>query len=285
MTSSNILYKGIDLDLVYENPRQGAAHANVNFLTQVSAPTGDISLRYTDLAATTKANGNLATRVPPTTILTTTGTDLSDIFAGNIAQYGLTQLYTNHSTTTLNIGSVTTLTHQFTITWASAQALIDYFKYGGRIVIAPSNVGSFTVNTADWRLQEMFNNIGTMIFLDSTNAANLGHYITGGGANITVNNPTVGGRNLGTTSQLLLTAVDAGFYTVGNGYTITAVANSSAGSATQIQFTCVITLTQAGSVADSYAGQRTSVITQRNYGGYVPPTQAVPGYTTNLFNW
>ena len=81
----NIQYKGTDLATIYE-ARQGTAHANVNF----QSATVDIAQTFTDLAATTQANGNLATRIPATGILTSTGTDLSSIFAGNSStQYTL----------------------------------------------------------------------------------------------------------------------------------------------------------------------------------------------------
>lgn len=270
----NISYKGTDLDLIYETPKLGVAHANVNYQSQVGSPTGDIAGRYTDLAAVTTGNGNIATRIPATGILLANGTDLSSAFAGNPGQYSLTTLTTQTGAVVKSVGTTATLTHQFTVTFASASALTNYFLYGGRIQITAANNGSFTASTADALLQTMLSSMGTLIIYDS------GHYAGGG----TVNNPTVGGSNLGTTSTTFLTLTDGSPYGTST-YVVTAVADAAAASATVLTITAVLTLVQAGSVADSYAGSRVSTIQQRNYSGAVTPTQSAPTYATITFNW
>jgi hypothetical protein len=274
--TANIQYKGTDLDSIYETPRLGAARANVNY--QVAGT--DISNRFTDLAATTQANGNLATRIPSTGIITSAGTDLSSLFAGNPGQYSTTTLTTQSGSTALSVGTTKTLTHQFTVTFASAAALTNYFTYGGRIMITAANTGG--AGTADSTLATMLSSMGTFVILDATNAGSVGHYRTGAGG--TVNNPTIGGTNIGTSSTLLYTLTDGSPYTSSN-YTITMVADAAAGSARILTITCVLTLVQSGTIADSYSGTRTSQITQRNYSGAVTPTQSAPSYSTVTFNW
>lgn len=270
--TANIQYKGTDLDSIYENPILGAATTTRNY--QVSGV--DISGRYTALANVTTGNGNIATRIPPTGILTSAGTDLSSIFAGAPGQYSTTTLATATSSTTKTIGATQTLTHVFTVTFASAAALTNYFTYGGRIQIAAANTGTFTANTADAKLQTMLASMGTMIIYD------VGHYRTGAGG--TVNNAAVGGQNIGTTSTSLYSLTDAAPYGSCT-YTISMVANAVAGSATVLTFTITLTLVQGGVVSDSYAGVRTSTIQQRNYSGVVTPTQSAPTYTLTSFNW
>ena len=272
----SICYKGTDLDLIYETPKLGVAHANVNYQSQVGSPTGDIAGRYTDLAAVTTGNGNIATRIPATGILLANGTDLSSIFAGSPGQYSLTTLTTQTGAVVRSVGTTATLTHQFTVTFASAAALTNYFNFGGRIQIQAANNGTFTAGTADALLQTMLSSMGTLIIYDS------GHYRTGAGG--TVNNPTVGGSNLGTTSTTFFTLTDGSPYGTST-YVVTAVANAAAASATVLTITAVLTLVQAGSVADSYAGSRVSTIQQRNYSGAVTPTQSAPTYSTITFNW
>jgi hypothetical protein len=270
--TANIQYKGTDLDSIYETPRLGAARANVNY--QVAGV--DISNRFTDLAAVTEANGNAGTRIPSTGILTSSGQDLSSLFAGNPAgQFSLTTLTTQSGSVAKSVGATQTLTHQFTVTFASAAALTNYFTYGGRIQITAANTGGSTA--ADTALNTMLTGMGTFVLYDT------GHYRTGAGG--TVNNPTVGSTTLGTSSVLMMTLTDGSPYGTSN-YTITAVANAAAGSATIITFTCVLTLVQAGNTADSYTGTRTSTVQQRNYNGlYVPSAQAAPIYATVTFNW
>jgi hypothetical protein len=267
---ANISYKGTDLDNIFENPILGAATSNRNYLVSGT----DIAQRYTALANVSIANGNIAARIPPTGILTSAGTDLSSIFAGKSSNYSVTTLTTQSGASAKSIGATQTLTHQFTITFASASALTNYFTYGGRILITGANTGGS--GSADTTLTAMFSSMGTFTVYD------VGCYRTGAGG--TVNNPSVGGSNIGTSSTLLYTLTDGSPYGSSN-YTITMVANAASGSATVLTFTCVLTLVQAGTVADSYTGTRTSQIQQRNYAGAVTPTQSAPTYATVTFNW
>lgn len=269
---ANIQYQGTDLDNIYETPRLGAATTNRNYL--VSGV--DISGRFTALSSTTEGNGNISTRIPPTGILLSNGTDLSSIFAGNPSQYSITTLTTQSAATTRTVGATVNLTHQFTLTFSNAAAMTNYFTYGGRILITAANNGSFSAGTEDAILQTALASMGTFVIYDT------GHYRTGAGG--TVNNSTIGALELGTTPVLFYTLTDGTPYSSSD-YTITAVANAAAGSATVLTITIVLTLVQAGSVADSYNGTRVSQIQQRNYSGAVTPTQAAPTYATVTFNW
>lgn len=263
--TANISYKGTDLDLIYENPKLGAAISNVNYLVASS----DISNRFTGLANVTIGNGNIATRIPPTGILASAGTDLSSLFAGKPSQYTITTpLSPTHATFTSPI----TMTHRFTVTFASAAALTNYFTYGGRIIIGPSQSAG---TTADTNLQAMFTQIGTLVIYD------VGHYITGAGAGVTVNNSGTGGSNIGVTQTTILTATEATTYT-SNTYVANIQANAAAGSATVLTINAILTIVTAGSTPDSYTGTYTSNIQQRNYSGAVTPTQAAPTFATTV---
>jgi hypothetical protein len=263
--TANISYKGTDLDNIYENPILGAATTSRNYLVAGV----DISTRYTALSNVTTGNGNIAARIPPTGILTSAGTDLSSIFAGKPSNWAVT---TPLAPTHAGFTSPTTLTHTFTVTFASAAALTNYFNYGGRITILPSQTGA---GAADADLQLMFAQIGTLIIYDA------GHYITGTGTGVVVNNPTVGGSNIGTTPTTFLTATEATLYT-SNTYTVTVTADAAAGSATVLTVSAVLVIATHGTIVDTYAGTYTSSIGQRNYNGAVTPTQAAPTFVTTV---
>lgn len=269
---SNIFYNGTNIDTIYETPALGALTTNRNY--QVNGV--DIANRYTALTSVSTANGNIATRIPPTGVLLSNGTDLSSIFAGNPGQYSTSSLATASSSTTRTVTGTSVFTHQFTVTFASASALTNYFLYGGRIVISASNVGSFGGGSADALLQSAFSSIGNFIVYD------VGCYRTGAGG--TVNNPTVGGSNIGTSTTTLYTLnIGAPYGT--SSYVIQMVANAASGSATVLTFTITLTLVRAGVVNDVYNGTRNSIIQQRNYSGAVPPTQSAPTYGLTTFNW
>jgi len=270
--TANISYNGTDLDTIYEPPALGAITTARNF--QVSG--SDIANRYSAISSWSTGNGNISTRIPPTGILTSSGTDLSSIFVGNPGQYSISTLAAPSGSTTRSVGTTVNLTHQFTVTFASAAALTNYFTYGGRIQISAANNGSFTAGTEDAVLQSTLASMGTLIVYDT------GHYRTGAGG--TVNNAGIGGADLGTTSTLFYTLTDGSPYS-SSSYTVTAVANAAAGSATVLTFTIVLTLVQSGVVADSYSGTRVSTIQQRRYSGVVSPTQAAPTYSQITFNW
>lgn len=264
--TANIQYAGVDIDNIYENPRLGAAASNANY--QVSGV--DISDRFSALSSASEANGNIATRIPPTGILLSSGTDLSSIFVGKPTQYSLTTPSGGSQNSGGGWTTPKTWTHTLTVTFSSASALTNYFLYGGRIQIAPSQ-SSGTV--ADNTLATMFSNMGTLIIYDQ------GHYRTGTGGTIT--NAGTGGSNIGTTPVALFNTTDGSPYTATT-YTVSMVANASAGSATVLTITTVLTTVTAGSVADTYTGTYTSTIQQRNYSGSVPPTQSVPTFGGSL---
>ena len=262
--TANIQYKGTDLDNIYENPILGAATSARNFLVAGT----DISNRYTALANVTTGNGNIAARIPPTGILTSAGTDLSSIFAGKPSNWALTSPL---APTHVGFTSPTTLTHTFTVTFASAAALTNYFNYGGRLILTPGQSGG---TTADTDLLLMFNQIGSTVIYDT------GHYITGAGSGVTVSNSGVGGSNIGTTPAQFLSATEGTLYT-GNTYVITVTANAAAGSATVLTVSIVLNIVTHGTISDTY-GTYTSLVQQRNYNGSVTPTQAAPTFATTV---
>lgn len=269
--TANISYQGTDLDNIFENPILGAATTNRNYLVAGT----DIAQRYTALANVSIANGNIAARIPPTGILLSNGTDLSSIFAGKSSNYSVTTLTTQSGATAKSIGATQTLTHQFTVTFASASALTNYFTYGGRILITASNTGGS--GAADTALTNMFSSMGTFVVYDQ------GCYRTGAGG--TVNAPSIGGQTIGAGFATLYTLTDGSPYGTSN-YTIQmSGTGQNAGSVTTLTFICTLTLVQSGVIADSYTGTRTSQIQQRNYSGAVTPTQSAPTYATTTFNW
>ena len=264
--TANIQYKTTDLDSIFETPIKGAARANVNY--QVAGV--DIAGRYTALTNVTTGNGNIASRVPPTGILTSAGTDLSSLFAGAASQHSLT---TPLSPTHAGFTSPTTLTHTFTMTFASAAALTNYFTYGGRVIIGPSQSAG-TASDAD--LQLMFGQIGTFIIYD------VGNYITGAGSGVVINNAAIGGSNIGTTQTTLMTATEGTLYT-SNTYVVRLQANAAAGSATVLTVSIVLTIATHGVITDTYTGTYTSNIQQRNYTGFVTPSPiAAPTFVTTV---
>jgi len=263
--TANIQYQGNDLDNIYENPILGAAGSNVGY--QVA--TVDIAGRYTSLANVTTGNGNIAARIPPTGILTSAGTDLSSIFAGKPSNWSLTTPLNPSHPGPFN--SPQTFTHTFTVTFGvTPAALTNYFNYGGRIIIGPSQSAG---TAADTDLQLMFTQIGTFILYD------VGHYITGAGAGVVLNNPTIGGSNIGTSLTTILTATEATTYT-GNTYVVRIQANAAAGSATVLTISTILTIVTHGTIGDLYSGTYTSNIQQRNYSGSVTPTQTAPTFAT-----
>jgi len=261
--TANIQYKTTDLDSIFETPKQGTAAANVNY--QVAGV--DIAGRYTALANVTTGNGNIAARIPPTGVLSSAGTDLSSIFAGAPAQYSLT---TPLAPTHAGFTSPTTLTHTFTVTFASAAALTSYFSYGGRIIVGPNQSAG---TAADTNLQAMFAQVGTFIIYD------VGNYISGAGSGIVLNNAAIGGSNIGVTQTTILTGTEATTYT-SNTYVVKIQANAAAGSATVLTINIVLSIVTHGTIVDTYTGTYTSTIQQRNYSGFVTPTQTAPTLLT-----
>ena len=259
--TANIQYKGTDLDNIFENPILGAATSARNF----KVAGVDISSRYTALANVTTGNGNIAARIPPTGILTSAGTDLSSIFAGKPSNWALTSpLVPTH----VGFTSPTTLTHTFTVTFASNQARLDYFYYGGRLILTPGQSGG---STADTDLLLMFNQIGSTVIYDT------GHYITGTGTGVTVSNSGLGGANVGTTAIQFLSATEGTLYT-GNTYVINANVNAAG---TILTISIILSIVTHGTIVDTY-GTYTSLVQQRNYNGSVTPTQAAPTFATTV---
>lgn len=266
--TANIQYIGIDIDGIYENPILGAATSDANY--QVGGV--DISNRYSALVNASTANGNISTRIPPTGILLSNGTDLSSIFVGKPTQYSLTAPSGASQSVSSGWISPQIWTHVITVTFSSAAALTSYFNYGGRIQISASQSPG---TTADNTLATMLSDIGSLIIYD------VGHYRTGAGGTIT--NPGTGGSNIGTTPVALFNTTDGSPYT-GSTYTVSMVANASSGSATVLTITTVLTLVTSGSVVDTYTGTYTSTVHQRNYSGYVPPTQSVPTFSSVMID-
>ena len=244
---ANISYKGTDLDSIFETPRVGTAAANTNY--QVAGV--DISNRFTALAARSEAGGNAGARVPPTGILTSAGTDLANLYAGAPGQYSVTSL-ASITGAALTVGATVARTHSFTLTFASAAALTNYFTYGGRIQITAANTGTYSAGSANALLQTMLSSMGTLIIYQT------GHYRTGAGG--TVNNAATGGSNIGTTSTLLYTLTDGSPYGAST-YTVTMVANAAAGSATTVTLTVLFSDAHNTQGDENVDGTLTSTVT------------------------
>lgn len=278
--TSNINYKGTDLDFIYENPPLGAPTLNKNW----SVAGQDIARRYSILDNASEFYGNVATRIPPTRVLFSGiagNNDLSEYFVGNPSQYSITTLDSQSSNIVRTISTRTTFTHEFTVTFSSAQALTDYFYYGGRIMISAANEGTFSAGSPDSIIQKMLSDFGTVIVYDE------GHYKTGIGGFIY--NNTIGGNDLGTSTVLLFATNVGEYYYTPIAYTISARANAAPGSATALVFTILLILSDGGDSygygSDVYEGTRVSNIQQRNYSGVIPDIQPAPIYTLNQFNW
>lgn len=261
---SNILSGGTDTDTLFAAFVANSPANNTGY--QVSGV--DIRTRYDPIA--NPAQQNAGARIPATGLQTSaTGysanTDLASIFCGNASQYSLTTPANGTKTYTLDWTTPKTLVHTLTITFASAAALTNYFFYGGRIQISPSQ-GSGTA--ADNTLATMFSNMGTLIIYDQ------GHYRTGAGGTIT--NAAIGGSNIGTTSTALYNTTDGSPYTATT-YSVSMVANAAVGSATVLTITTTLATVTAGTVTDTYTGTYTSSVQQRNH-----PTQAVPTFGGTL---
>lgn len=267
--TANIRSLGTDLDTLF------SAHVtnNAAFVVGYSVSGTDLQTRYDPLSNPDQSN--VGARIPATNILTSvTGwspnTDLSSIFCGNASQYSLTEPSGGTQTSGGGWSSPTTWVHTLTVTFSSAAALTNYFFYGGRIQILPSQSSG---TAADNALATMFSNMGTLIIYDQ------GHYRTGTGGTIT--NAGTGGTNIGTTPVALFNTTDGSPYT-STTYDVSMVANNSVGLATVITITTVLTTVTAGSVADTYTGTYTSTIQQRNYSGIIPPTQSIPTFGGSL---
>src|SRR5574337_1204389 len=220
--ASNFLVNGTDLDSLF------ASHVanNASYATNYTVDGSDFQLRYDSLA--NPANINKDSRIPNcgyTTSATgwSANTDLSSIFCGNSSQYTTnTVLNPSHAGFTSPI----TLTHIFTITFSSSTALTNYFYYGGRIIISPTQSSG---TTADTDLINMFSQVGNFVITGS------GNYFSGSGTNVT-NNGAYGGSTIGTTSQTILSATEPTLYT-SNSYTIKLIANANSGSANILTIT------------------------------------------------
>ena len=261
---ANIFSAGVDLDTLYAPFVSASPVSNIGY--QVAGV--DIRTRYDPLS--NPAQQNLGSRIPAVNLTTSVSgwsanTNLSSIFCGNASQYSLTTP-AGASQSTGGWVSPKTWTHTITISFSSAAALTNYFFFGGRIQVSASKS---TGTAADNALASMFSSMGTIVIYDQ------GHYQTGG-AGGTVQNPSIGGGNVGAALTNLYTATDGSPYTASN-YVMRMQANAAAGSATVLTITTVLTTVTAGTVADTYTGTYSSNIQQRNH-----PTQGVPGFSSSL---
>lgn len=261
--TANIQSGGVDLDTLF------APHVtnNAAFAVAYQVAGVDLQTRYDPLA--NPAQQNLGSRIPNTSLRTSStgwsaNTDLAAIFCGNASQYSLTTPAGGTQSTT-GWTSPRTWTHTLTVTFASAAALTNYFFYGGRIQISPSQSSG---TLADNTLSTMFSNVGTIVIYDQ------GHFRTGGGG--TVTNPGTGGANVGTSPVALFNTTDGSPYSAST-YSVSMVANAAAGSANVLTITMTLNIVTAGTVPDTYTGTYTSAIQQRNH-----PTQSVPSFGGSL---
>lgn len=261
---SNFLSNGVDTDDLFAAFVANSPADDTGY--QVSGI--DIRTRYDIIA--NPALQNAGARIPSTGLLiSATGyapdTDLASVFCGNAGQYSLTTPAGGSQNTGGGWTSPRTWTHTLTVTFSNAAALTDYFFYGGRILIAPSQT---TGTAADDALVTMFDDMGTLIIYDE------GHYVSGTGG--TVTNSGTGGSNIDTTPVALYNTTDGSPYT-STTYSVSIVANGAVGSATVLTITTVLNVVTAGSVDDIYTGTYTSSVQQRNH-----PTQDVPTFSGSL---
>jgi len=265
--TANIKYKGTDLDTLYQGIL-GTALANVSW--QVSGT--DISNRYTAITSTSAANGNLGQRIPATGILTSAGQDMSSLFAGNIAMYTLNSGVVSPSHAG-PFDSPITMTHIFTVTFASNAELLSYFLYGGRIILTPTQTAG-SPTAADTSLTAMFTQIGSLVIWDT------GCYITGTGTGITVT--STGGSTVTGSQVTILSGVESGTYASNSSY----IVKMQLTATNVITVTANLALTTHGTVADTYNGTYNSRVDQRNYtgasSGGPPSNQTAPTIATTV---
>jgi len=261
--TANIKSANIDLDTLFAAFVTNSA----TYATGYRVSGVDIQTRFDPIA--NPAIQNAGARIPAIGIKTSSpswsaNTDLASIFCGNAGQYSLTTPAGGTQSTT-GWTSPRTWTHSITISFVNAAALTDYFFYGGRIFIIPSQTSG---TSADNTLLTMFSDMGSLIIYDA------GHYRSGTGGTIT--NSGTGGSNIGTTPVALFNTTDGSPYT-GSTYSVSMVANASAGSATTLTITTTLTIVTAGTISDTYTGTYTSAVQQRNH-----PTQSVPIFSSSL---
>lgn len=261
--TANISSLGVDLDSLFApHVTNNAANA-----TGYLVAGTDIRTRYDVLA--NPSQFNVSSRIPGLSLTTSaTGwspnTDLASIFCGNASQYSLTTP-ANGTKFTSGWSSPRTWTHTITITFANATALTNYFYYGGRIQISPTqSAGTLADNT----LATMFSNLGTLVIYD------VGNYRTGPGGILL--SPTTGGSTLGTSPVTIYSTTDGSPYTATT-YSISIIANAAIGLATVLTITAVLHTVTSGTVSDVYSGTYTSNIQQRNH-----PTQSVPVFNSTF---
>lgn len=255
--TSQITSASVDLDLLF------APHVtNSSSATGVLVAGVDISSRY-DIISNPDLS-NAGARIPAINLTGIGGINLASIFCGNASQYSLTTPSGGTQSTT-GWTSPKTWTNTIVVTFANATALTNYFYYGGRIQISPTqSVGTVADNT----LAAMFSSMGTLVIYDQ------GHYRTGVGGAISF--PSVGGANIGTTGISLFNITDGSPYTA-TSYTVSMVANAAAGSSTILTITTVLTIATAGTIADTYTGTYTSNVQQRNHS-----TQSLPLFSSSM---
>ena len=118
----------------------------------------------------------------------------------------------------------TTVYHEFTVTFASANAARFFFNSGGEIRFARSRSGgSSTDQNTDWT--NLLSNAGTVKFAEGATT------YTGSGGTAA----SVGFDDLTTSYQQIFTATGTGSYSA-NDWTIQAKANAAYGSATVVTF-------------------------------------------------
>ena len=119
----------------------------------------------------------------------------------------------------------TTVYHEFTVTFANANAARFFFNSGGEIRFAGSRSGgSSTDQNTDWT--NLLSNAGTVKFAEGATT------YTGSGGTAA----SVGFDDLTTSNQQIFTATGAGNYS-SNDYTVNAKADAAYGSATVLTFT------------------------------------------------
>jgi hypothetical protein len=260
---SQYSWRGTDLDNIFEL-RVGEIGTLVDY-RDVGWDLGD---RYSTLTAATVEDGNIGTRVPLLQDYNNQGVDFSAIFVGNPSQYTVSTLGTVSGGGSAQGPGLYMLS--WVLSFSSAQALTDYFTFGGRFIISASLQGGSTIE--DEIIRVAWETMGSLIIYDQ------GCYLTGAGGTLETG---TGGLAIGTTPIELYSLPLNAPYSAST-FRIYVSANNNAGLATTITIQVQLDLSEPDT---SLMGTRYLDLQQRNYAGVVPPTQDVPVYNLASNNW
>jgi len=185
-----------------------------------------------------------------------TSTDLATLFMGNVSQYSTASKLTSQRTTAWN----TKLIHEWTTTFLSSTARLEFFKFGGRVMWSATRTGgSATSKNTSWT--NLLSSAGN-IELGKTNTYKNG----------TTTTSVIGLDDLTNAYQTLYTEAGSGSYT-GNSITIRAkVVNTHS-----VTMQAIFDDGTSGTVDEDVDGTLTSTIDERRH-----PSQTTPTFRTSI---